>query len=584
MRYLSRLAILACVLVPAAAFAQHEGHGAAAADKVGSTSVNFQTSCAPGQRADFNRAVALLHSFWFAEAITTFNGVLAADPSCAIAHWGIALSQWGNPFAGLRAPQQIELGRAAILKAQATGSPTPRERAYIEAAAALFTDGAAATQRARVTAYADLMEKVARTYPDDVEGQIFYALAVNQTARPEDKTYAAQLKAASVLEPLFKQHPSHPGLAHYIIHAYDHPPLAPKALDAARRYASLAPAVPHALHMPSHTFTRLGYWTESIETNRRSAEAASKSSTAGEELHALDYQAYAYLQTAQDAAAKTVLDRTLKLTEGADGISVGAAGAGAFAIAAIPARYAIERGAWNEAATLTVRPAKTPYTEAMTHFARALGAARSGNPKAAAADIDRLAALTRSADVDAGYVLGGTGGHPTPHRSGLGRIQRGAESGRYRGVARSGRCRRCDGQVGRLAGTAGTGARAAGVHAARRRPRRRGAGRVRSESREGAESFPRSLRSGPGGRGGRRSRESRALLPAAIEDGTWRCEQPAAGIAARENVRRPQELRADVYLPAVLRLWATTAAVTPLRMASVTIAAFLFVLAILLTA
>ena len=393
MRYLSRLAILACVLVPAAAFAQHEGHGAAAADKVGSTSVNFQTSCAPGQRADFNRAVALLHSFWFAEAITTFNSVLAADPSCAIAHWGIALSQWGNPFAGLRAPQQIELGRAAILKAQATGSPTPRERAYIEAAAALFTDGAAATQRARVTAYADLMEKVARTYPDDVEGQIFYALAVNQTARPEDKTYAAQLKAASVLEPLFKQHPSHPGLAHYIIHAYDHPPLAPKALDAARRYASLAPAVPHALHMPSHTFTRLGYWTESIETNRRSAEAASKSSTAGEELHALDYQAYAYLQTAQDAAAKTVLDRTLKLTEGADGISVGAAGAGAFAIAAIPARYAIERGAWNEAATLTVRPAKTPYTEAMTHFARALGAARSGNPKAAAADIERLKAL-----------------------------------------------------------------------------------------------------------------------------------------------------------------------------------------------
>ena len=141
MRYISRLAILACVLVPAAAFAQHEGHGAAAADKVGSTSVNFQTSCAPAQRADFNRAVTLLHSFWFAEAISTFNGVLAADPSCAMAHWGIALSQWGNPFAGLRAPQQIELGRAAILKAQATGSPTPRERAYIDAAAALFTDG-----------------------------------------------------------------------------------------------------------------------------------------------------------------------------------------------------------------------------------------------------------------------------------------------------------------------------------------------------------------------------------------------------------------------------------------------------------
>jgi hypothetical protein len=393
MRNLSVLVILVSLLVPAPARAQHETHGAAPADNVGSASVNFQTSCTATQRADFNRAVALLHSFWFAEAITAFTGVLVADPSCAIAHWGIALSQWGNPFAGLRAPQQIELGRAAILKAQATGSPTPRERGYIDAAAALFTDGAAATQRARTTAYADLMEKVARAYPDDMEAQIFHALAVSQTARPDDKTYAAQLKAASVLEPLFKQHPTHPGLAHYIIHAYDHPPLAAKALDAARRYASLAPAVPHALHMPSHTFTRLGYWNESIETNRRSAEAASKSSTAGEELHALDYQAYAYLQIAQDAAAKAVLDRALTLTQGADGISVGAAGAGAFAVAAIPARYAVERGAWTEAAALVVRPAKTPYTEAMTHFARALGAARSGNPKAAAPDIDRLAAL-----------------------------------------------------------------------------------------------------------------------------------------------------------------------------------------------
>ncbi len=393
MRYVSPFVLLAAVLLPAAAVAQHEGHGAADAGKLGSASVHFQTSCAPSQRADFNRAVALLHSFWFTEAIATFNGVLTADPSCAIAHWGIALSQWGNPFAGIRAPQQIELGRAAILKAQAAGSPTPRERGYIDAAAALFTDGAAATQRARVTAYADLMEKVARAYPDDIEAQIFHALAVNQTARPDDKTYSAQLKAASVLEPLFKQHPSHPGLPHYIIHAYDHPPLAAKALGAAERYASVAPAVPHALHMPSHTFTRLGYWNESIESNRRSADAARKSSTAGEELHALDYQTYAYLQIAQDAAAKGVLDRAVALTQGADGIAIGGAGVGAFAIAAIPARYAIERAAWSEAAALPVRPAKTPHTEAMTHYARALGAILSGNPKAAAADIERLAAL-----------------------------------------------------------------------------------------------------------------------------------------------------------------------------------------------
>jgi len=393
MKYVTSIAMLSALSLASPALAQHEGHAAAGRDQVGSASVSFQTSCTPAKPDDFNRAVALLHSFWFAEAVRAFNDVLAADPACAIAHWGISLAEWGNPFAGLRAPQQLERGRAAILKAQATGSPTPRERAYIEAAAKLFTDSTAATHRARTVAYADAMEAVAKAYPDDMEAQIFYALAANQTAQTSDKTYAQQLKAAAILEPLFKQHPTHPGLAHYIIHAYDHPPLAAKALDAARRYAALAPAVPHALHMPSHTFTRMGYWKDSIETNRKSAAAASKSSTAGEELHALDYQAYAYLQLAQDKGAQSVLDRALTLTQGADGVAVGAAGAGAFAIAAIPARYALERAAWTEAAALTVRPAKTPYTEAMTHFARALGAARGGNPKAAAADIERLAAL-----------------------------------------------------------------------------------------------------------------------------------------------------------------------------------------------
>lgn len=375
---------------PTDAAEQHAGH---ANDQVGSASVNFETACAPAVRGDFNKAVALLHSFWFAEAIKTWEGVLARDPNCVISHWGIALSHWGNPFAGLRAPQQIERGRAAIQKADGVGSPTPRERAYIEAAKTLFRDGDAATQRPRTLAYEKAMEQITRDYPQDLEAKIFYALAVNQTAVPTDKHYSQQLKAASILEPLYQQHPKHPGLAHYIIHAFDHPPLAEKALPAARAYASLAPAVPHALHMPSHTFTRVGSWRESIETNRRSAEAARKSSTAGEELHALDYQTYAYLQLAQDKAAKSVLDTALTLVQGADGIAVGAAGAGAYAIAAIPARYALERSAWSEAAALTVRPANTPYTEALTHFARAIGAARSGNPSAAAPDIARLADL-----------------------------------------------------------------------------------------------------------------------------------------------------------------------------------------------
>ena len=392
MKLLIGLVLSTVFVLQSPARAQHD-HAPASGDQVGSASVNFQTSCAPAVRDDFNRAVALLHSFWFAQAIAAFNGVLEKDATCAIAHWGIALSHWGNPFAGLRAAQQIDQGRAAIEKGQATGTPTDRERAYIAAAAQLFTDGQAATQRVRTLAYEEAMERVARANPADMEARIFYALAANQTALTTDKEYTQQLKAAAILEPLFREHPAHPGLAHYIIHAYDHPPLAEKALDAARRYASLAPSVPHALHMPSHTFTRVGSWKESIETNRRSAEAARKSSTGGEELHALDYQAYAYLQIAQDAAAKEVLDRALTLVQGADGIAVGAAGAGAYAIAAIPARYALEREAWTDAAVLPVRPAKTPYTEAITHFARVLGAARSGNPKAAAADIERLAAL-----------------------------------------------------------------------------------------------------------------------------------------------------------------------------------------------
>ncbi len=375
--------------------AQHE-HAPASLDAVGAADVSFQTSCAPALRQDFNRAVALLHSFWFAQAIAEFNGVLEKDPSCTIAHWGIALSRWGNPFAGLRSPQQIALGREAIQKAQSTGSPTPRERAYIAAAAALFTDGDAATQRARTLAYEQGMDRLVKENPADMEGRIFYALAVNQTALASDKNYTQQLKAAAILEPLFKEHPKHPGLAHYIIHAYDHPPLAEKALGAARSYASLAPSVPHALHMPSHTFTRVGLWKESIETNRRSAEAARKEKATAEELHAMDYQAYAYLQIAQDAAARRVADESGAAAARLDPNATGAAApgvAGLYASAAIPARYVLERGAWADAAALSVRPANTPYTEAITHFARAIGAARSGNPKAAAADIERLAAL-----------------------------------------------------------------------------------------------------------------------------------------------------------------------------------------------
>jgi hypothetical protein len=399
MKTVSRCVVMwvcgAVALAPVDALAQHEQHGGGA-DAVGAAHVAFETSCSPAVKADFNKAVALLHSFWFPQAAAAFRDIATRDPDCAMAHWGVALAAWGNPFAGIKNANTVQNTRTAIEKAKTTGAPTPRERGFIDAVAALTTDTAPTTHGARIAAYEAAMARVVQANPTDVEAKMFYALAITQTAPPTDKTYAKQLQAAAVLEPLFEKMPEHPGLAHYIIHAYDAPPLAERALVAARRYASLAPGVPHALHMPSHTFTRMGLWKESIATNQRSADSARRDSGVAEELHALDYQAYAYLQLAQDRAAKAVLDRAVAAvgdtsTPAAAGAVSG--GAGAYAFAAIPARYALERGAWAEAAALTPRPANTAQTEAITHFARALGAARSGNPAAAAQDIDRLTAL-----------------------------------------------------------------------------------------------------------------------------------------------------------------------------------------------
>jgi hypothetical protein len=382
--------VLAC---PVLAFAQHEQHGAGA-EKLGT--VNFETSCKAETRADFNRAVALLHSFEFRPAAETFTKVLAADPSCAIAHWGLAMCQWGNPFGGIKTGPLLERGRDAAAKGLATGSPTPRERGYIAAVSELYKDAATVPHRNRTLAYAKAMEGLQRDNPNDIEAKIFYALAVNQTALTTDKTYAAQLQAAQILEPLWTKYPDHPGLPHYIIHAYDHPPLAPKALEAARKYATVAPSAPHALHMPSHTFTRVGYWKDSVETNIKSEQTALKQNVIGEALHALDYQAYAYLQMAQDQKAKAVLDRLGPTAAKLDMNAMGGAAApvaGVYARNAVPARYALERGMWAEAAVLPAQPSPFPQVDAITHFARALGAARSGKPAAANPDIEKLAAL-----------------------------------------------------------------------------------------------------------------------------------------------------------------------------------------------
>ncbi len=359
--------------------------------------VSFETSCLPAAQKEFDRAVALLHSFEFAPAIEGFGATKRADPACAPAEWGIALAAWGNPFAaGAKSPAQLERGREAVARARAVAPKSDRERAYVEAVAELYRDPETRDQQARVVAYRDALATLAAAHPEDMEAQVFYALALAQAVPPTDKTYADLLKAGAILEALFATHPDHPGLAHYIIHSYDVPPLAGRALDAARRYARIAPSAPHALHMPSHTFTRLGYWQDSIETNIASAAAARRDGATAEELHASDYQVYAYLQLAQDAAARRVLESLPAIAARFDANAVGSAApgvAGVFAMAAIPARVALERGAWAEAARLEPHPSRFPQTEAITYFARALGAARSGDAAAARAAVAALAPL-----------------------------------------------------------------------------------------------------------------------------------------------------------------------------------------------
>jgi hypothetical protein len=386
--------VMVCALAAGMSAVQDQHDHGSPTGRLGT--VHFATSCSKLVAEPFDRGVALLHSFWFSAAIDAFNGVLKSDPGCAMAHWGIAMSWWGNPFGGFRSEQALKAGLAAVEKGRAAGNVTERERGYLGAAEALFANAAAVPQRARTLEYEKRMADLATRYPDDPEARIFYALALDQTALPTDKTYANQLKAAGILEKEFARQPDHPGLAHYIIHSFDVPALAPRALTAASRYAKIAPAAPHALHMPSHTFTRVGAWQDSIETNIASAAAARKDNAPSEELHALDYQVYAYLQTAQDAAAKRSLDEIAAIGAKIRLNDPGAAApppAGFYALAAIPARFALERGAWKEAAALSPRETPFAFADAVTYFARALGAARTGNPSAARKDVEKLLSL-----------------------------------------------------------------------------------------------------------------------------------------------------------------------------------------------
>ena len=351
--------------------------------------VSFPTSCDPGVQAQFERGVALLHSFWFGEGLKAFTAVAEQDPACAMAHWGIAINRLLNPFGGEPAASFLKQGQAAIEKAKAIGAKTQRERDYIDAAAVLFTDVGSKRWSERAVAYEEAMARLVAKYPDDVEAKVFYALALNFAADLNDQTYAKPLKAAQLLEPLLPKHPDHPGIAHFLIHSYDFPPLAEKGLAAARAYAKIAPSAAHALHMPSHIFTRVGAWEDSAATNARSEQTARADKGLDEILHAIDYQVYAYLQMARDADAKKALERAIE--DAAKLASIRPSGP--FALAAVPARLALERADWKAAAQLPVKPTKLLYVNAITHFARGIGAARSGDAAAARAELEQLTEL-----------------------------------------------------------------------------------------------------------------------------------------------------------------------------------------------
>ena len=388
-------AALALLVLAARLPAQEHAHPGNA-EQLGT--VHFPTSCGPAVATTFDRGIALLHSFEFGASIGAFTEVLAGDSTCAMAYWGIALSRWSNPMSpGNRTPRMLEPGSAAATAAsRLDAGATERERGYIGAVNQLYADCAHREQRLRIGDYEKAMASLVASQPADTEAKIFHAVALVAAAAPTDKTYANQIAAGATLERLWAKQPNHPGLAHYIIHAYDVPALAPRARAAAARYARIAPSAAHALHMPSHTFTRVGMWNESIETNVRSMAEAKRAGGMSEALHAADYATYAYLQLGRNGQAKEIVDSLPAYAARFDPNAVtGAApgSAGVFALAAIPARYAMERRDWTMAASLRPTSSAFPYTEALTYFARALGASHTGDAASARADIDSLDAI-----------------------------------------------------------------------------------------------------------------------------------------------------------------------------------------------
>ncbi|MEO8349102.1 MAG: hypothetical protein ABI610_09335 [Acidobacteriota bacterium] len=392
------LVIPAALLVCAARVLADTGHDHKEGDPAKLGTVHFPISCGAAAQKKFDAALATLHSFWYAKSEKAFSDIASAEPGCAMAHWGVAMSHfhqiWYPP-----PPDDRRAGAAAVEAARAARTKTKRESDWIEALAVYYKDSETVDHATRFVAYEKAMADLAAKYPKDREASISYALTLNGVALalPPDKTYARQKKAGEILEPIFREMPQHPGVAHYIIHSYDFPTLADRGLDAARRYSKIAQDSPHALHMPSHIFTRLGLWEDSVRSNIDSAAAARKDvertmpgARSFDELHAMDYLAYAYLQSGRDAEARKVLEDAAR-AEKFDKENFAAA----YALTAIPARLALERRDWKAATSLAVSPeafpwSRFPYTEATVVFARAVGFARSGEAASARSEVGRL--------------------------------------------------------------------------------------------------------------------------------------------------------------------------------------------------
>jgi len=387
------LLALAASITPVTALS-HEEARTAKDGKLGQ--VLFKTTCTPEAQKQFERALAMLHSFHFPETVKAFTAIPQTDPDCAIAYWGMAISQRPNPLVGPWDAATLKRGLDLVQKGESIGAKSQRERDWLAAIKVFYADYETVDQDTRTHKYERAMDDLAKKYPDDVEAKVFHALALNEIF--DHKSMEPLLKAVAILEPLDKKYPDHPGITHYIIHSYDFAPIAQKGLPAADKYARIAPAAPHALHMPSHIYSMVGKWNESIASNLRSVES-SKAYSAENKMdgvlagvpHSYDFMQYAYLQLGQDAKAKALIDQSLEVKK-----VIGPVSAGNTARAAVPARYMLERQDWKGAAELAVLNTPFPPADAITYFARAMGKARSGNPAGAQADIDKMIALRES--------------------------------------------------------------------------------------------------------------------------------------------------------------------------------------------